>query len=318
MNSWRDVKDIATHGKALEAKRRVPLHLAVVGAEGVALHEVARTMTPLTERAVVETVVAGPQAASLDAGVELAVLVCETLPAGLTETIERLRRDSVQFVAVRPGIHTGLSRPSDETMRGLGAGEPLDLDTGSERLEEELFEAIIERLPAKKLALCANFAGARRRAAKDVIGHTSWQNGLLAGVIIVPGADMPILTGNQIKMVLELAAIHGKQMTFARAKELIAVVGAGFTFRTIARELLDFIPGPGWPVKAVVAYFGTGAMGRAAEQYMIHGDEWAKAARDKMTELKRGRTFDAPRLHLQAADEPAAPGARSEIEAPKQ
>jgi len=48
---------------------------------------------------------------------------------------------------------------------------------------------------------------------------------------------------------------------------LLGVVGAGFGFRTVARELLDFVPFAGWAAKGVVAYAGTKAIGEAARRY---------------------------------------------------
>jgi uncharacterized protein (DUF697 family) len=35
----------------------------------------------------------------------------------------------------------------------------------------------------------------------------------------------------------------------------------------VARELLDFVPGPGWVLKGAVAYAGTRALGEAAIRY---------------------------------------------------
>ena len=49
--------------------------------------------------------------------------------------------------------------------------------------------------------------------------------------------------------------------------ELLGVVGAGFGFRAVARELLDLVPLAGWAVKGAVAYGGTKAVGEAAVRY---------------------------------------------------
>jgi uncharacterized protein (DUF697 family) len=49
-----------------------------------------------------------------------------------------------------------------------------------------------------------------------------------------------------------------------RLPEILATVGAGLGLRTVARELLDFIPVAGWLVKGGVAYAGTRALGEAA------------------------------------------------------
>ena len=49
------------------------------------------------------------------------------------------------------------------------------------------------------------------------------------------------------------------------------MLGAGFGMRTVARELLDFIPVAGWAVKGGVAYGGTRALGLAADEYFARG-----------------------------------------------
>lgn len=289
MANWRDIKDVATHGAALDQKRAMPIRLMIVGADGRSTDELRRMTAPLTFRAVVERAATGEDVEARGSEVDLAIVACETLSPGLDDAVGALRARGVRFLALRPSVESGLARLSDESVRTLGLGEPVGIDFGADAASDQFFEALIGRLPEKKLALCANFEGARTHAAKEVINHTAWQNALIAGVVIIPGADMPILTGNQVKMVLELAAIYGKEMTLARAKELIAVVGAGYTLRTVARELLDLIPGPGWPMKAAIAYGGTVAMGKAAQQYMLRGDEWTASAREKLKALSGRR-----------------------------
>jgi uncharacterized protein (DUF697 family) len=83
----------------------------------------------------------------------------------------------------------------------------------------------------------------------------------------VPGADLPLLTFNQIRLVLRIALAHGEEVDASRVPELAGVVGAGFALRTLTRELLDFVPVAGWIVKGAVAYAGTRAIGEAAGQY---------------------------------------------------
>lgn len=286
MSKWSDLRDIAQTGAKLEEKRSMALQLAVAGDDGPALHSLFELLAPLTPRAKVDKIVAGAGTSGVGDGVELVIIALEQVSAALADLIEHAKHRRLTILAVRPSLHTGMARPSDDALRRIGIPIAVDLDFQSGRLSDEFFKQLLVALPAKKLALCANFDGARAHAARQAVGHTAWQNGVIAGVVFIPGADMPILTGNQIKMVLELAAIYGKEMTFERAKELIAVVGAGFTLRTVARELLDFLPGPGWPVKAAIAYGGTLAMGRAAEQYLLHADEWQATARQGLTALR--------------------------------
>jgi uncharacterized protein (DUF697 family) len=78
---------------------------------------------------------------------------------------------------------------------------------------------------------------------------------------------MPVMTINQIRLVLRIGLAYGFAPGNNRLGEVGAIVGAGFGFRAIAHELLDFIPFAGWAVKGGVAYSGTRAIGEAAVRY---------------------------------------------------
>ena len=85
--------------------------------------------------------------------------------------------------------------------------------------------------------------------------------------MFIPGVDLPVLTLNQIRMVLRICAAYGLEVDGQRAPELVATIGAGLGFRALARELLDFVPVLGWVVKGAVAFTGTRALGEAAVRY---------------------------------------------------
>jgi uncharacterized protein (DUF697 family) len=110
---------------------------------------------------------------------------------------------------------------------------------------------------------------------KPVVEHTiskfARQNGILGAAIFIPGADMPVLTLNQIRMVFHLAAAYGEEMDRDRAFEVIGVIGAAFGFRALAREALGVVPGVGWAIKGGIAYVGTRALGKAAAAYFEAG-----------------------------------------------
>jgi uncharacterized protein (DUF697 family) len=111
----------------------------------------------------------------------------------------------------------------------------------------------------------------RPYVVETVIEQASRRNAKTALIIFVPGADMPVLTAMQMRMVLSLAACYGEKISPDRAVELLTVLGAGFGFRTIAREMLDFVPVAGWAAKSAFAYSATKALGRAADEYFQHG-----------------------------------------------
>lgn len=136
---------------------------------------------------------------------------------------------------------------------------------------DELAEKIVSLAGKKEVALASKMPLLRKAAASKVIRKTAVENGLIGGITILPGSDMPILTLNQMKMCLKIAAIYNQTIDFNRLRELLAVLGGGFTFRTVARQLLDFLPGPGWLLKGGVAYSGTMAMGKAAIKYFASG-----------------------------------------------
>ncbi len=50
---------------------------------------------------------------------------------------------------------------------------------------------------------------------------------MLGVAIFIPGRGLPVLTLNQIRMVLRIAAAHGEALDKERAVEILTVVAAG-------------------------------------------------------------------------------------------
>jgi uncharacterized protein (DUF697 family) len=135
-----------------------------------------------------------------------------------------------------------------------GAGFPI----------QEIARVIAARLGEAAAPLAARLPVLRPAVTERLIASFSRRNGLVGAAVFVPGADLPILTLNQLRLVLRLAQAYGQDAGRERLPELALSVGAGFGFRAIARELLQFVPFAGWAVKAGVAYTGTRALGEAA------------------------------------------------------
>ena len=119
--------------------------------------------------------------------------------------------------------------------------------------------------------LAARVPALRRAVAEHLVLVGARQNGVIGAVVIIPGADMPAMTLNQIRMVLRIAAAYDEQLGVPRALEILSIVGAGFALRTLARQALDVVPGFGWAVKGAVGFSGTVALGRAAIEYFEAG-----------------------------------------------
>lgn len=147
------------------------------------------------------------------------------------------------------------------------AGDIVRVPPGQGFPIDRITEALAARLGDNGTSLAARLPVLRPAVCKHLIAQASKRNALISAAIFIPGVDMPVLTINQVRLVLRIALAYGQDVDRQRAAELLGVVGAGFGFRTIARELLDLVPVAGWAVKGGVAYAGTKAIGEAAVRY---------------------------------------------------
>ncbi len=147
---------------------------------------------------------------------------------------------------------------------------PLSVDM-MERLALRMGEWVVATFKETRLSYAQAFDFVRRPLALESVRSTAAQNAGVGLVVVIPGADMPVMTANQAKMVLEIAAAYGQPLTLERIKELVAIVGGGFAWRAVARQIIGVVPALGWAVKAGIGYGGTVAMGTAAIEYFEHG-----------------------------------------------
>lgn len=166
--------------------------------------------------------------------------------------------------------------------------EPIFLDEAqANALCDRMGQWVVAACDDKKLSFALAFPFVRRPLSMNAVRSTSLQNAGVGLVAIIPGADLPIMTLNQAKMLLMIAAAYGESLSTERIKELACVVAGGFACRAVARQLVGVVPALGWAVKAGIGYSGTYAMGRAAIAYFEDGCRFGKledvvsAARDK-------------------------------------
>lgn len=230
----------------------------------------------------------GEAAASLRA-VGVPTMVVTTLPSLVDEIAKTAGHPIPQGDVIAPG---GAPVPARKRLldglRGkliaggvtfTGEGEPFALDDAArDQLRERMGAWIIAACREKRLAFALAFTFVRRPLSLEAVGATAMQNAGVGLVLILPGADMPVMTLNQAKMLLQIAAAYGQPMSLARVKELACVVGGAFACRTVARQLVGVVPALGWAVKAAIGYAGTEAMGRAAIEYFESGGSLAGLA----------------------------------------
>ena len=129
---------------------------------------------------------------------------------------------------------------------------------------EEIARAVAARLGEDGAPLAARVPLLREAVCRQLVSSCSRTNGARAAAFWLPGADLPALALNELRLVLRLAQAYGAGSGRELAPELAATLGAAFGLRTAARELLDLVPVAGWAVRGTLAYAGTRALGEAA------------------------------------------------------
>jgi uncharacterized protein (DUF697 family) len=195
---------------------------------------------------------------------EAAALV-HVLAAPPTEEDRRILREAEKaraaMVAVLGGPELDPRVPyvlaTDVVVAQPGEGFPL----------EAIAEVLARRLGERGTGVAARVPAVRAAVCNELIRRASRRNGVLGAAIFIPGADFPVLTMNQLRLVLRIGAAHGVAIDNERVPEILGVIGSGLAFRAAARQALGFVPVAGWAVKGGVAYAGTRALGEAAVKY---------------------------------------------------
>ncbi|HVU76098.1 MAG TPA: hypothetical protein VHC67_00855 [Gaiellaceae bacterium] len=246
MSKTRKLGVLPVLGIVRELKRGAgdPRPLAVAG---------ARELVPILAR---ELRSGGEAAAVVEGRVDGAAVLVWVGPP-VEEELRAADRAGVPIVAVTDADHVPYVLATNIVHVPRGQGFPV----------EEIARVVARELGENGTSLAARLPVIRRPLCDALIASFSRKNGLVGAAVFVPGVDMPILTLNQVRLVLRLALAHGQEIDNERAVELLGVVGAGFGFRALAHELLDLVPVAGWAVKGGVAYSGTRAIGEAAVRY---------------------------------------------------
>ena len=140
-----------------------------------------------------------------------------------------------------------------------------------------LSEFIGEHLPRSAQL---DFYQAQRR--KELLKKVSTSlikrfSGIAAGIgaIPVPVSDIMVLVPLQTLMITVIGALSCRPLDKSTAMEFLSAagvnIGAGFAFRTVARQLVKLLPGFGSAISGGIAYAGTYSIGKAAEAYFFEG-----------------------------------------------
>jgi uncharacterized protein (DUF697 family) len=294
-----DVRALYDAGKRLKTDRERPVRIAVLVEIDApeALVEAARTeLHPKSANGIVDVAVIEEGAVLRVRSQTDAAVVLVGSGASLGPTLAYLRERAIPTVVVAiredgAAFSRLVGHPENDVLVGMDAVE---------LVRGPLAEWAMSRLTGLGTALGHNFEFVRRAVAREAVKHCAWQNAAIGAVVFIPGADMPLMTLNQGRMLLNIAAAYGQPLDTERIKELAAVVAGGFLFRTFAREAVGLVPGFGWAVKGGIAYTGTMAMGTAAISYFEDGADLtgvvrslAARAGDVVERVKRPRSGEA-------------------------
>ena len=157
--------------------------------------------------------------------------------------------------------------------------------------------AVGRRLPMLRTTVAAKLTRDAALNALKVSGASALIDnvpvvGAFLGAFVSAG-DMLAITGIQMMLMLQIRATFGKDPDVAHMWELLPVVGGGFGWRALARELSGFIPVGGVIIKSAIAYAGTIVVGEGATFFELHGRHMSPGDATKIYEdaRKAAQTF---------------------------
>ena len=153
-------------------------------------------------------------------------------------------------------------------------------------------ERLAERAGRQRAVAGLELPALRPHVVDRLIEAAARRNAKAALLIFIPGADMPVLTAVQMRLVLQIAACYGQELSPDRAVELLRRAGRRLRLPRGRRAMLDFVPVAGWAVQS---------------GDRLLGHQGAGPGGDRVLRARRG----GGRLALRALAE----GLRSEVEA---
>lgn len=205
------------------------------------------------------------------------------LSSDLLSLQQALNAQSIPSLVVVVGSEA--KRPDSAIVR-RGEHARVAISDWSDQAVAKVATALIQTVPASlRLPLARRLPPLRSPALNMLIQETSQVNasysfttGLgetVPGLNFVLGAgDAIVLTKNQLMMAYKIALVSGKSGSPQQLLgEIVGVLGGGFLFRQLARQMSGLIPVWGIVPKVAVSYAGTWAIGRAVHVWATEGQK---------------------------------------------
>ena len=163
--------------------------------------------------------------------------------------------------------------------------------------------AVGRRLPAMRETVAAKLTrDAANNALKVALASAVVDHIPVVGIVLgafASAGDMVAITGLQMMLLLHIQAAYGKDPDVQRMWQLLPVIGGGFGWRTLARELVGFVPVAGIAIKGAIAYAGTIVVGEGATFFLEHGHHMSKSDAKTIYDRTKG---DALRFAREVID----------------
>lgn len=281
-NLWRVITDVDL--ERIRASARTPFELLVVADDPV-LAERVRTGLGAVPGGTVHpyVTVATPDALRARPTTPLVVVLASESPElsvamkGADEHCIRARWPRVTVVVGTDSADAGARRVAEESRVAV-----LDVMNAP----RELLTALMSQVEGDaRLAVAAALPVFRQVVAEAIVDETAKANasfavttGLAESIPVLSAplnlGDMIVLTKNQLIMGYKIALAAGRNDDpRSMISEILGVIGGGFMFRQVARQLVGLIPVAGLLPKVAIAYAGTYAIGRALTAWALGGVE---------------------------------------------
>lgn len=133
-------------------------------------------------------------------------------------------------------------------------------------IETGLLPRLLDACPELAVPLGREMPMIRRRAANQLVRRTALLSGLM-GLEPVPLLDIPIQLAAQMRMLLKLAALHGRLEPGDGSREMLVAVAGGLGARLAAQQAAKLVPVLGWVVSGLLSGLTTWVLGQAAIAY---------------------------------------------------
>jgi uncharacterized protein (DUF697 family) len=180
----------------------------------------------------------------------------------------------------------------DELERTVLANRPLEpsnvAHVASLADERAVLAAVARTLGDQSIAAGRRYPQVREAVADMLVGRAARQAGAVGVAAVVPGSDLPVITLVQVRLVAQLAALHGRPLDMRRGLEIGGVLVGAFGWRAIARRAAAGRNVAGFAVRGGVAYTATRAIGEAARAWFTQAGERADQPLDGLNTAIRG------------------------------